>query len=448
MRKILLTLTVICAVALSTSFAQLTLDGQFRPRAEFRNGFKKPTLENDDPAFFIEQRTRLNVGYKADKFRTKLALQDVRIWGEVGQINKTDGLFSVHEAYGDYLFNSKTYLRIGRQELVYDDHRVLGSLDWAAQGRSHDALRFVKQDSLWEFHAAVTWNQDNRPAEPAKLQGTNANAYTTAQGAYANTETNTIFQLANPKSTQFMWFKYMMGKSNVTALVLNDVVQTTDTTTHARQLVGINPTLVAGKIKVAGTFYYQFGKANDSVSYGGLLASLNATYTGSKSIIPTIGFDYLSGEDASTGDKIETFNPLYGTHHKFYGLMDYFYVGNGHGNKGLLDIYVKAVIKTKGKAKFLAHVHQFMAAADVNDPTDASKMMSKGLGTEIDLVYVQPLAKGVVLKAGYSQMISTETMSVIKGQGSVDATTNSYDPGTSGFNGWAWVMINFAPKFL
>ncbi|MDZ7608893.1 MAG: hypothetical protein U5K79_25710 [Cyclobacteriaceae bacterium] len=49
-----------------------------------------------------------------------------------------------------------------------------------------------------------------------------------------------------------------------------------------------------------------------------------------------------------TNDK--SFNPLYGTNHKFYGYMDYFYVGNSHGQvgngttSGLIDLIKNLIL--------------------------------------------------------------------------------------------------------
>ena len=50
------------------------------------------------------------------------------------------------------------------------------------------------------------------------------------------------------------------------------------------------------------------------------------------SIIP--GYDVLSGNDASTSQD-EKFDPLYGTPHRHWGYMDYFYVGTGSPSGGL-----------------------------------------------------------------------------------------------------------------
>ena len=70
-----------------------------------------------------------------------LTLQDVRVWGQdVSTINRTttannNGLM-LHEAWAEILLTDTTLknkafsLKIGRQELAYDDQRLLGNLDW------------------------------------------------------------------------------------------------------------------------------------------------------------------------------------------------------------------------------------------------------------------------------------------------------------------------------
>ena len=137
MKKILL--AVLGLVATQT-FAQFTLDGEFRPRTEFRNGYKTLNPSNTDAALFTSQRTRLNTKFEAEKYSFFVSIQDVRTWGDVPQLNVSDknGL-AIHEAWGLVNFNGMT-LKAGRQEIVYDDSRMFGNVGWAQQGRSHDAL--------------------------------------------------------------------------------------------------------------------------------------------------------------------------------------------------------------------------------------------------------------------------------------------------------------------
>jgi hypothetical protein len=148
----------------------------------------------------------------------------------------------------------------------------------------------------------------------------------------------------------------------------------------------------------------------------------------------SMGVDYLTGTDQGA-TRNHSFIPYYGTNHKFYGFMDYFYVGNPHMNVGLVDYYIKTTYKAGSKSTFLAHLHYFAAAADIDDPENIQKKMSSGLGTEIDLVYDLNISKELNLKIGYSQMLATSSMEVIKG-GSKEAV-----------NAWAWAMVSFKPTF-
>ncbi len=55
-----------------------------------------------------------------------------------------------------------------------------------------------------------------------------------------------------------------------------------------------------------------------------------------------------AGIDATSGNagtdparKYQRFDPLYGTPHKFWGTMDYFYAADGFSSNGLNDLYLK-----------------------------------------------------------------------------------------------------------
>ena len=469
MKRLVLTGCVLAGLfSGSTAFAQdakdgqLTLSGQVRPRFEFRNGFKKPVEEGQEPAAFMEQRTRLTAGYKASKFNLKLSVQDVRVWGEVGQINKTDGLTSFHEAYGEWTPDSLVTVRIGRQEFVYDDARILGKLGWAAQGRSHDAVKIVYKVPTWELHVAATYNQDSDQHEPGWLQSASAGDFNSVSPTTAAAN-DVGFALAYPLSTQFVWFKTKLGSAGGASFIaLNDLTQVGGvddadvTSLVSRVTVGTNPAFKFGDFKVDGTFYYQIGKTDGTTRTNGYLGNLDVTYTGAGKVIPTLGFDILSGDDKTTADVTEGFNPLYGTHHKFYGFMDYFYVGNGHnggGNQlsgGLVDIYAKSVFKLGKPGKLVAHLHGFLSPTEVDDDLAIAAATLDGetsdanegsfLGTELDLVYVKKLSGKVMFKLGTSFMFQTDAMNAIKNV-STNGTATDYN--AIGLNNWSWAMIDF-----
>lgn len=443
---------VILLLTAGASYAQFSLEGQLRPRTELRNGFKKPILPNQDPAVFTEQRTRLTASYKTEKYGFKLSIQDVRIWGETGQINKSDQLLSAHEAYGEYYASDKSTFRIGRQEVIYDGHRLFGSLDWAAQGRSLDALRYLYKDKKGnQFDLMATWNQagygDGSP-EPAKLVG---NAYAITSGGGSNTR---IFNLTLPKAQLMAYYKKTFKSGDLAFMILNDIynVDATSGEHYSNVTFGFTPNFKSGKLKFGGQFYYTGGTAGktanngtfESIDLSGYMVNAYIQHTGIAGK-PLLGVDYLSGDDESTSDKVEGWSPKYGTNHKFYGFMDYFYVGNGHGgadamSAGLLDIYLKTTFKINEKTKILGHLHYFASAEERTNATSGESY--KGyLGTELDLVFNYALAKGVSLGIGYSQMFGTsDTLKQLK----------FGDPNTdiSSMQSWGWAMIAFTPKFL
>lgn len=405
--------------------AQLTVGAQVRPRSEFRNGFKTLTTDNRSPAFFIEQRSRLFADYNTDAFEVKINVQDIRIWGSTGQIYKTDlnTVTNIYEAWGLYRLNPNWSFKIGRMDLDYDNARFLGNLDWAAQGRSHDALLITYQNDSSDFRLDIGGAFNQVGFEPTKLSET---FYTGVN---------------NYKTIQFIWLHKDFGDAKFSLLIHNDGRQIqADSTLGMRQTYGLIGSGDLGNLTIGGELYYQGGQNGADNNVSAFLLSSFATIK--TPITPlTLGFDYLSGTSIQDG-KDRSFIPLYGTNHKFYGYMDYFYVGNFHGQQGnvagLLDIHLKTKFKTGKKNSLVVNTHIFNSAADLFNPINVSQSESKYLGTEVDLVFNMRLDKNVNFNLGYSQMFAGESMELVK-------TT----PGDhTAFNNWVWFMINFNPTLL
>ena len=69
--------------------------------------------------------------------------------------------------------------------------------------------------------------------------------------------------------------------------------------------------------------------------------------------------------------------------------------------------------------------------------------MSSNLGTELDFYFGFNLVKGVAVKGGYSHLLPSETLSVIKGV--TDAKGNGR---TDQISNWGWLMVIVKPTFL
>jgi hypothetical protein len=402
--------------------AQFTLEGEIRPRTEYRHGFKTLPVSSMDPAFFTEQRSRLSLVFVDEMFELGFTLQDVRIWGSVDQLTKSDGFSSIHEAWGKVNLTDEISLKAGRQELVYDDERILGNVNWTAQGRSHDAFIMAAEGSGHKLHLGLAYNQTNDPAEPVKLFGT----------YYSG--------INNYKTLQYAWYQKQANDFIGSLLILNNGIQVPDSTVNFTQTIGANLQYsFENGIHIKGSVYHQRGKDPHDASVATWLASLEASRSFNLLTL-TAGADYLSGTKADD-TKNRSFDPLYGTHHKFYGFMDYFYVGHPHRqpvsghslNVGLTDLYLKSAFKFTDAFTIQLHVHQYISPVDILDPVDPARNISRFLGREVDVVFNVHLQSAVTLQAGYSQMFANRSLEILK-NGDRNVTSN-----------WGWLMLRFHP---
>lgn len=421
-----LLLMVVIGVAPS-AFAQLELEAEIRPRTEFRNGFKTLLDKGEDPALFTEQRSRLGLYFGKNGLELKFTGQDVRLWGQTGQISKSDALSSVYEAWGRIALSDKWALQVGRQELVYDDQRIFGSLNWAAQGRSHDAARIQFADSAFKAHGILAFNQDGSIPEPAKVSGT---VYQSPKGF-----TQVGGGLPNYKSLQALWAQQKWAGGQVSGLALHTSWQTADSSEVNRYTLGLNARQnLLKSLTWVGAYYHQLGKDLAKRRVNAYLLSNQLQLRPRSGLQLILGNDWISGSRPnSTGSS--TFDPLFGTHHKFYGLMDYFYVGNPHAQAGrtvgLIDTYLKVNRVWSKKLRNQLQVHHFRSPVAISAAAEGDSDPSEHLGWEIDLVLHFIPRNGLKVSGGYSQMIGSDSLELLKG-GDQQRLQN-----------WAWIMLSY-----
>lgn len=415
----------LAVVLFFTSFftwGQLEFGGQLRPRFEFRNGFKEPIQNGQTPTGFVEQRSRIYVDYKKEKFRVHLNLQDVRLWGNTHQVYKSDeSLFNFYEAYGEYYFTDKFTMKLGRMALVFNDERFFGGLNWASQGRSHDALTFrYSASNKLSFYFGGAYS--NQGFEPTLL-------------------TQDFYGRANYKHMEFIWAHLGEDpKNRLSFLVQNEARQSPlDSSFNYKQTFGIAAKSDLDRFYINTVAFFQTGRTQigNDIPFAFLLSAA-ATFKNDFSPV-TLGIDFLSGtERGATASG--SFQPLYGTNHAFYGHMDYFYVANFHGQNpigtsGLVNAYLKFEKSLNPKHKVNLDVHEFLSPVNIYDVND--DVMSPHLGVEVDLFYEYHMTEEVTFTAGYSQMFASTTMDAVKN------VNNS-----SGFNNWVYLMIDFTPVFF
>lgn len=434
-------LLVACGLPSLYATSQVTLSGQVRTRTEFRDGQGAPLPIGAKPAFFTSQRTRLSFGYSMYRLKFGVTAQDVRVWGQdVSTMNRTttqdlNGLM-LHEAWAEIgltdtaVKNKALSLKIGRQELVYDDQRLLGNLDWLQQGRRHDAALLKYEGKDWMVHLGATFNQNKE-----NTSGTVYNS--TPPGNYAaNTNGGNMY-----KSLFFLYAGKKLSRGAASFLLLNDnfsqyhldgaSTKIYDTSTWSRATTGFYYNNAFDKFLVTASAYYQFGKTSAGQNLTAWLLSGQLGYAASKKFSAFVGTDLYSG--GTSGSTSNAFDPLYGTPHKFAGLIDYFYAANSFGKNGLVDYYVKSKYKASDKFLLSADVHQFNSAADVSGYTQ------KSLGQEVDLVGTYALTKQISFEAGYARYFTTTLLA---------SPTVKNVPNAKPQANWAYLMINIKPDFF
>ena len=427
--------------------AQLSVSGQLRTRTEFLYGQGSPLSKGEKPAFFTSQRTRLNAGYKAYRSNFYISAQDVRVWGQDASTNNRltnaslNGLM-LHEAWGEISFldtnqtnkGKEFSLKIGRQELVYDEGRLLGNLDWLQQARRHDAALIKYGNAGFTMHAGVAYNQ-NREVKAGTL-------YDGVPSGYA-AGTNGIGTMY--KSMQFVYLSKKLRQGNVSFLLFKDdfqkyslaanAVKTTRSGTWNRLTIGPYLQTRLGKSwNITASGYLQTGKDKDGANLDAYMYSVKGIYEANRFFTVGPGFDYVSGTAAGARNN-HSFDPLYGTPHKFWGQMDYFYVANGFGKGGLADFFLTTTTKLSGKLSVQADLHRFASASDIKN-TEGEKQ-SGNLGTELDLIATYNLTKTISFQGGYCSYVSTNSLAQVKAV---------KDP--QKIASWAYLMINIKPEFL
>ncbi len=160
---------IITAIILSFVFsaqAQFKLDAQYRIRGQMLHGYKKPIPENVDPAIHIGQRTRLNLQYQYENIKTRLSVQDVRVWGDENVVNPTGvegkniGITDIYEAWVQIGLSEKSFIKLGRQEMKYDDQRHISWRNWWDTGQTYDAVLFSYKNKStgWQIDLSGSYN--------------------------------------------------------------------------------------------------------------------------------------------------------------------------------------------------------------------------------------------------------------------------------------------------
>ncbi len=399
----------------SSVFGKWDIGGQLRARVEYKEYFAAAgqpgavdfASNGDSENSYFLLREKFHIGYTPCSFltvygeaRDSSAQKDER---KPSPDSDTVDLYQAYVRVGD-LKQFPVTAKIGRQELIYGDERLIGNGDWNNVPRSFDAAKLRYESELLWLDGFVAL-----PVIPRDDRFNRANEHDYFSGVYAST-------------------KKLLPKSETQFYVLSRNTSTDSPTFVKKTLVGLpSPRdiyTVGGRVKSgAGEFgpwdfeaeaAYQFGRfktsaASKSLDQEAIATHVAGGYTfGDAFGKPRVGleYNYASGDSDPTDDKHETFENLFPTNHKFYGYMDFVSWQNIH------DVRFTASIKPLNKLTVTGDVHGFWLA-DNNDffYTVAGAPRTTGgygikpaagayVGTEIDVVATYALKPYALLQAG------------------------------------------------
>ncbi len=410
--------------AQTTKENKLVIDLDFLTRGELRKGGLSNEEGADDQATFVIARTLLGIGYQRPGLIAHATAQHSGVWGS----NETNS-FNIYEAWVDLNTKNGFFAKVGRQSLSYDDQRIFGSDDWAMTAMSHDALKLGYEGHGHKLHVIGAFNQNI-----ANIDG--GGTYFTGG-------------LQPYKAMETVWYHYDVKKIplGISLLFTNIGMQSDkerkDTCTYQQQLFGTYIDYHTKKLTAEAAFYYQTGKEEHGIPIDAWMASGKVTYKHNDDLTLYGGYDYLSGDKnfavPAKGQmgmpqhkKVKGFSSIYGSHHKFYGAMDFFYLSNYYGGftPGLQNIYLGTKYSPVKKLSIDLSYHYLLTATQLNND------VNKSLGHEVEAAVTYQLMKDASLSAGYSFMRGTDTMVALK------RTNNNRQLQ------WAWIMLSVSPKLL
>lgn len=439
---------------------QLNITGEERFRPEMRNN-QDFNSSIDDYKAYIGQRVRLNFDIKTESgVKAFISAQDSRVWGDVANsesagnastayptaytttgcvADTTTGAVtgctttatsstSTYASKGsdrqsldlyqawfmlENLWDAPIDFKIGRQQLVYGDQRLIGHLGWSDNGRAFDAYKVSARLEIVQLDIFL-----------AKLKETKGSA----SDSGSDDDLYGLYSIWGIGGANKLDVYYLVWKTDAARSI----------NTYGARLAG----------KAAGFDYTaeaisQSGKWSSTVNQSAMAIAVTGGYT----FADVMGglrigaeYDMGSGDDKGDATVHKTFAFPFHTNHAHYGYMDYFSLSN------MSDIAVKVKAKPASAltAEIAYHVFALNQERDgwynsvANGTTTtlgatsyaAAAVTSKDVGSEIDLTAIYQYNVAVKITVGYS-MFNAGQAAKDRGAGS-DAST------------WGYTMFEFA----
>jgi alginate export protein len=445
---------------------QLTIGGEARIRYEGRNnGALNSNLKANESA--ASHRVRVNVGYDLTPDVSFFAqIQDARNYGGEGNPGgsgiaavSNNGIFGgtgldLHQGY--ILVKNAGVpglsVKIGRQEIMFGDHRLFGNFGWSQVGNSFDAVRLTHSTPIADVD--LFWARIIDTEAAAAAAAGSGVFFPPAAGSPKGTTDQNVYGLyvtlkPIPNWTIEPYYFLLKDDRAPGTGTPAPTLRTPQAPSQTRSTVGGRINGKAGPLDATGELAWQFGSMSDNLAatsptdnlhINAWAGAFKAGFTfDAVPMRPRVGieFDYASGSNCTTTcGKNNTFDNLYPTNHFHYGYMDLMAWKNMVNYHLVFDVKPSPVSKLQ--VNFIIHrlansKDNWYRAGQVTYGTSAATNQAASLGKELDIHYYRTIKEKFKFEIGVGHFWAGEWTAA------GGNTIAGGDPNGSGQN-WGYMM--------
>lgn len=410
-KKTLLFLTLLIPAAIfsqkDTSVFQLSIE--YRPRFEYRNGYKKLPDDTTKAAAFVSQRSRLILSYERQKIKIKTSIQDIRVWGQYGLGSTASGL-GIFETYVEPSLGKFCSIRIGRQAVELDNGRLFSRSNWNQASKAHEGLNFIILRKKLHSELMAFYNQSGEQI------------FGTQYGLLSKTYTALAVHYLEWNAAKWLDLMVMNAVDGYQNAQSPSVMYT-------RATSGGRFTLNYKKFSFTNAAWYQYGQLSTGQRISAYYFQPEFSFR-SRPVAVRLGMEYMSGNNGNSTSSIShSFNTLYGVTFKFMGNLNQFTrFPDDTGGSGLINPYLFFRFGLTNKLKLKLETHLFYSQ---NKLVVNNVQQDPFLAAEADLKVKYLINDFTTIESGFAYMVPSASLGALKGQ------TDYNNPM------WGFVMVKF-----
>lgn len=383
-----------------------SVNGEIRPRIEFKENYRLAADESFEPTTYISQRNRLNITNLNKKYNLKFSLQEIHLFFKDGVASQV-GSVNFNELYIEPKWGKYLSVIIGRQNFQLDNGRIFSAAPWSQQHRSHEGLRFQYVRASFRTDLAAYFTRD-----------------------YGNKFEASYSPVASHKY-QYLWVHHLKGtKKRLTYTLINSAEIFDEQYFNAKRY-GSGGRLeynVKGLYATVSAFY-QFGRNQQNQKVRAYYVQPELSTSLNKFTV-RLGAELLSGNPSTIENGYSnSYEITYGVAWKFMGNMNFYAKFPADlANKGLVNPYLFLFYRLHKKLQLRLDSHLFYSQYVL------TQKAKKYLGYEIDFSINYKPHKNVDINYGFSMYTPTASTLLLKKIQNLTSTPV-----------WSYLMISVSP---